>query len=305
MINRWTKVMMTMLLAAVAHLAQAQTTKINVGYVPAGDWLPALVAEDKGMFDKRGLDVTLNKIAIVSNIPPAILSGSLQIGISTPTVLIDSADAGLGLVALAGGTRFVKNPAIFSLVARTGVTIKTAKDLEGKKVGVPGLRSVSDVLLRKWLLDKGVQPSKVTFIETPFPQMRDILKGGTVDAIAVLEPFRTRIVADNTGYRVADYVAEVNPDLIGGVWVAQRDWVTANPRAAASFRAALAEAIDFIKANPDEAKAIETKYLGFSTPFQLPFSLPIAASDFETYIRYAREVGYLNKNIDATQLIAR
>lgn len=306
MFRTWfTKTVAAAALAASAASAQAQPVKINVGYVPAGDWLPALVAEDKGFFDKRGIDVTLTRIAIVSNIPPAIISGSLQIGVSTPTVLIDGAESGLGLVAIAGGTRFVKSPAIFSIVARTGVEIKSAKDLEGKKIGVPGLRSVADVLLRKWLLDRGVQPSRVTFVETPFPQMRDLLRGGTVDAVAVLEPFRGRIVADNTGYRVSDYVAEVNPDLLGGVWVAQRDWVAANPRAVAGFRAAIADAVEFIRANPEEARAIEQKYLGFSTPFLLPFSLPISPSDIETYVRFAREVGYLNRTIDPAQLIAR
>jgi NitT/TauT family transport system substrate-binding protein len=59
--------------ALVATATLAQTTKINLGYVPAGDWLPALVAKDKGFFDKRGLDVNLTKVAIISNIPAAIL----------------------------------------------------------------------------------------------------------------------------------------------------------------------------------------------------------------------------------------
>jgi NitT/TauT family transport system substrate-binding protein len=292
-------------LALSAASASAQATKVNVGYVPAGDWLPALVAKDKGFFDKRNLDVTLTKVAIISNVPSAILSGSLTVGVSTPTVLIDAADAGLPLVGVAGGTRFVKNPAIFSVVVRQGVTAATAKDLEGKRVGVPGLRSIADVLFRKWLLDKGVNPARVTIVEAPFPQMRDLLKGGTLDAVAVLEPFRSRIVADNTGFRLADYVAEVNPDVLGGVWVAQREWAVANPRAVTAFRESLAEAIEFIKTNNEEARGIEMKYLGFSTPVLLPYSLPVTRADLETYVRYARDVGYLNKAVDVSQMLAR
>lgn len=205
----------------------------------------------------------------------AILSGSLNVGVSTPTVLIDAADAGLPLVGIAGATRFLKNPSIFSVVVRQGVTATSAKDLEGKRVGVPGLRSIADVLFRKWLLDKGVNPSRVTIVEAPFPQMKDLLKGGTIDAVAVLEPFRSRIVSDNTGFRLADYVAEVNPDVLGGVWIAQREWATANPRALSVFRESLAEAIEFIKSNTEEARAIESKYLGFSTPVLLPYSLTV------------------------------
>lgn len=290
--------------AMVAASASAQTTKINLGYVPAGDWLPALVAKDKGYFDKRNLDVTLTKVAIISNIPSAILSGSLQVGVSTPTVLIDAADAGLPLAGIAGGTRFVKNPSIFSVVVRQGLTVASAKDLEGKRVGVPGVRSIADVLFRKWLLDKGVNPARVTIVEAPFPQMKDLLKGGTLDAVAVLEPFRSRIVADSTGFRLADYVAEVNPDVLGGVWIAQREWAKANPRAMAAFRESLAEAIEFIKTNNEEARAIESKYLGFSTPVLLPYSLSVSKADLETYVKYARDVGYLTKPVDVGQMLA-
>ncbi len=305
MFTTFKRLLAALCVALATSGASAQATKINLGYVPAGDWLPALVAKDKGFFEKRNLDVNLTKVAIISNIPSAILSGSLQVGVSTPTVLIDAADAGLPLVGIAGGTRFVKDPAIFSVVVRQGVTATSAKDLEGKRVGVPGLRSIADVLFRKWLLEKGVNPARVNIVETPFPQMKDLLKGGTVDAVAVLEPFRSRIVADNTGFRLADYVAEVNPDVLGGVWIAQREWAAANPRALTAFREALAEAIAHIRSNNEDARAIESKYLGFSTPVLLPYALPVTNADLELYVKFARDVGYLNKAVDVNQMLAR
>ncbi len=292
-------------LSLVSTLSMAQATKMNVGYIPAGDWLPALVAKDKGMFEKRGLDVSLTKVAIISNIPAAIMSGSLHVGASTATVLIDASDAGLGLVAVAGGTRFLKTPPIFSVVARTGVKIENAKDLEGKRVGVPGLRSTGDVMFRKWLQEKGATVSKVSIVEASFPQMKDLLKAGTLDAVAVLEPFRTGIVADNTGYRVADYMSEVNPDMLGGVWIAQKQWSDANPKAIPAFRESLTEAIEFIKTNTEEARAIELKYLGFKTPVLLPFSVPVNVADLDIWVKYARDVGYLNKPMDVSRMVLR
>lgn len=292
-------------LSLVSSLSFAQAVKVNIGYIPAGDWLPALVAKDKGFFEKRNLDVSLTKVAIISNIPAAIMSGSLMIGASTATVLMDAADAGLGLVAVAGGTRFVKTPSIFSVVVRTGVKVESAKDLEGKRVGVPGLRSTGDVMFRKWLQEKGANISKVSIVEASFPQMKDLLKGGTLDAVAVLEPFRSGIAADNTGYRLADYMAEVNPDLLGGVWVAQKQWADANPKAVPAFRESLLEAIEFIKTNTDEARAIEVKYLGFKTPIMLPFSVPVNVVDLDIWVKYARDVGYISKPMDVSRMVLR
>src|SRR5437899_2735880 len=39
-----------------------------------------------------------------------------------------------------------------------------------------------------------------------------------------------------------------------------------NPETIKSFRAAIDEGLAFIKANPDEAKEIERKYIGFNSP---------------------------------------
>lgn len=286
-----------------AAVSGAQPIPVAVGYPPAADWLPALVAKDTGIFDKHGLDVSLSKIAIVSNIPAAIMSGSLNIGATTPTVLIDTSTSGLDLVAVAGATRFVKDPAIFSVVARQGADIKTAKDLEGKRVGVPGVRSVADVLFRKWLIDKGADMSKVAIVEASFPQMKDLLKAGTIDAVPVLEPFRSAILSDDTGYRVSDYIAEVNEDILGVVWAGSRKWLDANPTVAPAFRQSLAEALDFIRDNPEKAREIEKKYLGFTTQLKVPYSLTLSSAEFDIYANMFKEVGFTEKAADTSKLI--
>ena len=46
-------------------------TEVKVGYIPNTDLLPTFVAKDKGFFDKRGLNITLTRIAIISNMPAA------------------------------------------------------------------------------------------------------------------------------------------------------------------------------------------------------------------------------------------
>ncbi|NYT67016.1 ABC transporter substrate-binding protein [Pusillimonas noertemannii] len=288
-----------------AGVSSAQPVPVAVGYPPAADWLPALVAKDTGIFEKHGLDVSLSKIAIVSNIPAAIMSGSLNIGATTPTVLIDTSTSGLDLVAVAGATRFVKDPAIFSVVAREGVEVKTAKDLEGKRVGVPGIRSVADVLFRKWLIDKGADMSKVAIVEASFPQMKDLLKAGTIDAVPVLEPFRSAILSDNTGYRVSDYIAEVNEDILGVVWAGSRKWLDANPTVVPAFRLSLAEALDFIRDNPEKAREIEKKYLGFTTQLKVPYSLTLNPAEFDIYANMFKEVGFVDKAADTSGLIYR
>jgi NitT/TauT family transport system substrate-binding protein len=49
------------------------------------------------------------------------------------------------------------------------------------------------VLFVKWLVEKGVDPKSVNFVEVTFPTMADIIKSGGVDAVLTAEPFVTRM----------------------------------------------------------------------------------------------------------------
>ncbi len=63
----------------------------------------------------------------------------------------------------------------------------------GKKIGVPGFNGIVDLLTRQWIQSAGGDAKKVTYIELQFPAMGDALKSGLVDAVALLDPFYSRI----------------------------------------------------------------------------------------------------------------
>jgi NitT/TauT family transport system substrate-binding protein len=284
-------------------LAAGAETKLNVGYVPVSDFLPLMVAKDKGIFEKHGLDVTPTKIMLASNVPAALVSESIDIGMGTGTMLLQTADSGLDLVAIVGVSRFTKDNPIVSLVARKDVKIESPADFKGKKIGVPGFNSVIDVTVRKWLMDRGVPPDSVAFSEAPFPQMRDLLANGTLDAVAVLEPFRARIINDGTGTKVSDYFAELTPDASATFWSARGDWAKKHATDITAFRDSLAEAIAYIDKNPEDAKAIEVKSFGFASPIRPSYSLAITRADLEFYAGVAKQLGMLRQPVDLAKLV--
>jgi NitT/TauT family transport system substrate-binding protein len=296
------KRVLALLVAALAAFAALAQTKVNIGYSPAADFTPVFAAKDKGFFEKRGLDVTLTRIALASNIPAALVSDSLQIGMGTGSMLVQTGEAGLGLVAINAASRFQKSNSIVSLVARSGEKIQKAEDLKGKKIGVPGLNSMLHVVLQKWLLDNQVPLAQVTMVEAPFPQMNDMLRGGTIDASIAIEPFRSRILA-GAGYRVADYVTDVQDNVLAAFWMAKGDWAQANPQAIKAFREAYDEAVAYCLKNPDEARALQVKYLGVASPVVPSYSTRIEASDLEFFERAGRQVGMLRQPVDVKKLI--
>lgn len=153
--------------------ASASAVKVNIGYATAADYLPAFVSKDNGCFADNGIDAQLTRIPVTNNIPPALVADTLQIGAGTATMFLATVENGLDLVAVAGGTKILKGNETISLVTSPSLQVKSAADVVGKKIGVPGINSVADIMFRKWLRNGGVEPSKVTIIEAPFPQMKD------------------------------------------------------------------------------------------------------------------------------------
>src|SRR6201996_8248339 len=232
-------VVLSAVLAAGPAFAQG---KIQIGCTATSDCASAMVAADEGIFKKHGLDAEMVLIGINSNIPAAILSGSIQVGGPTSTVFLQAVDGGLDLVAIAGASVMsqVTNGNIGAF-ARNGVTIKEPKDFAGKKVGAPGLGAFLHVLFVKWLVEKGVDPKSVNFVEVTFPTMADIIKSGGVDVVLTAEPFITRMANAGLGTVGARYGAELARAEPIIFYAASRDWAEKNPDAIAKFRAAIAE----------------------------------------------------------------
>lgn len=283
--------------------AAAQQPKANIGYIGAADFTPLFVAKDKGFFDKHGLDATLTRVQIAPNVGPAIISGDLQIGMGTGPNLLHAAEGGLPLVAIAGASRMRKANPIAGLVGRTGLSVKTPADLRGKKIASPGLNTMLTEVLEKWLYDNKIARDQVTLVEVVFPQQHDMLKSGAVDAAITIEPFRSRIVSDGTGFKIADYVGEVNPDLLAVLWMARSDWAGANPAAVRAFREAYAEAIEWCAKNTDESKKILAKYIGFASPVLPDYGVEVKLSDLEFFEKIERELGKLRQPVDVSKLV--
>jgi len=257
-----TKFLAAAALAAVlvASPARAQT-KIQIGCTATTDCASAMVAVDEGIFRKHGLDAEMVLIGINSNIPAAIVSNSIQMGGPTSRVFLQAADGGLDLVAVAGAS--VMNPSSNANIAafvRNGITIREPKDFVGKKIGAPGLGAFLHVLFVKWLVEKGVDPRSVNFVEVTFPTMADIIKSGGVDVVLTAEPFVTRMTNAGLGTVGARYGAELARTEPIIFYAAARDWAEKNPDTIKKFRAAIAEGADIVNSDRDKASASIAKF---------------------------------------------
>src|SRR4051794_5141711 len=174
----------------------AGSTKVTVGVLPILDVAPLYLGVQKGIFAKHGLDVSIKPAQGGAAIVPAFLSDEMQFGFSNVVSLLTAREKGIPILSVAAGSSSTGNADqdINAVLVGKGSTLKSAKDLEGKKVAINALNNIGDVTIATAVKKAGGDPTKITFVEVPFPDMPAQLASGTVDAVWESEPFRTQII---------------------------------------------------------------------------------------------------------------
>jgi NitT/TauT family transport system substrate-binding protein len=304
------KLITAMVLCAVAALPAQAATKLNFMYTAVGSFVGLYVAKDQGILAKHGLDIDMTLTTNGSLISAALVSGSAQIGGPTPTILLQANEEGLDLVVVAGTNVY---PLSFpsGVLAAADSNLHGPKDLQGKRVGVPGLGGIIDVLTRKWVQSNGVDYHKVNWVEIGFPQMADALKSHLVDAVAAVDPFYTRVVSGKTGYDIGVYASVIPAGTSPVNFVATRAWAEKNVDTIKALQAALDEAAVYIKdpANDKSVRANLATYSKLPPPVAAIIDVPkdfyvhITPDALAFWVQVSREQGLIKGNPDPKSLI--
>ena len=275
---------------------------LHLGYSAASEFLPAFVAKDEGIFAAHGLDATLTNIPLSSTIPAALVSGNLDIGITSPTAILLADEGGLDLVGICASNRLVpNNPRIALVTAR--ISYRNPADLKGRRIGIPGLYSSIEVMFRQWAVERGVAQDQMTLVEVALPQMADVLRGGGVDAVTAIEPVVSRILHNVPGTTATDYVKDFSPDALGALWMSTRGWAVGHRDLVARFVAAYRDGIAAVGRDPEAARKIEAKYVGYVGASFPSFSTSLTPADLAFFQDMMLDLHLLRKRIDPATLI--
>ncbi|HLG70217.1 MAG TPA: ABC transporter substrate-binding protein [Chloroflexota bacterium] len=236
--------------SAAGSAAASGLTKITVAYsVPSPGFWALYMAADAGIFQKNGLDATLQLVSGAPNAAAALISGQLQFAQFGGGAAMSSAANGADLVILA-----IVVP-VDQFVIYGAPDIKTGADLKGKKLGVVALGGSEDnIAMRAGVRYVGLDPDKDVSI-LPVGQDRvTALLNGSVDA-ATLTPPDTLQVEPKGFHSVVDLAAAKLPHL-GQSTVASRSYVNAHHDVAQKYVDSIIEAIAQIKQNRAQAEEI-------------------------------------------------
>jgi NitT/TauT family transport system substrate-binding protein len=294
-------------LVAAPGLAQAENVKAAIAFTPTAAVGPVFNANAEGFFSKGGLDTSLlmqsNSVGVVA----AVQSDNAQIGSAAAGVFFGAIEHGLDYVALGCQTTFGPGTDVLGLIVRKGVDIKSAADLVGKRVAVPGINGGTDVTFQEWMHENGVDRTKVTDVEVKYPQQADILRGNTIDAVVTSEPYLKQIVDAGLG-TVLTHLNDIKISVPDSFYFAKRDWANAHPEAVAAFIKGLKEGVDFAASSPEKtyentAAALQQKVSVVSAAGKQNFCSPDVASYIQQLNTVMLGLGLAQAPIDATTVV--
>jgi NitT/TauT family transport system substrate-binding protein len=297
-------------IAVAAHAAGPETPKLRIAALPIAGFTPIHAADKLGYFKDEGLEITIDKSSGGAQTLPLLVQGTLQLAV-TPVVSVALANQqGFNLRVVPpslDGKRTA--PGQTAQIVLADGPVKTPADLEGKRVAVNAINSVN------WLYDRafirkegGIDPAKVQYLEVPFPSMVDTLLRGNVDAINVAQPFHH--IALTTGkVRVLGYpFVAVQPGMHIAPYAGTAAWLDANPNTVKAFVNAMTRAVEFLRANPAEARKLISEFTGAKPELveALPlddWSTSLDAQDVARTLQVMKEEGILKKDLVAKDLV--
>jgi NitT/TauT family transport system substrate-binding protein len=215
----------------------------------------AHIAQQKGFFNKAGLDVTVVRAAHGAASIDAIAQGRADIAIAAdvPFVIATMRDSPIAM--LAAVTTIANDNAV---VARRDRAISSLQDLAGKTVGVT--RGTSGAyFLWAYLIRNRIAPESVTLRDLAPDALTSALTSGQVDAIAAWQPISLAAEAalgtSGISFNEFDTYRTTITATASNAFLAER------PPGATKFIRALLATERFMQAEPREAIEITATWL--------------------------------------------
>jgi NitT/TauT family transport system substrate-binding protein len=206
----------------------------------------ATVAKDKGLFEKEGLKPEITIYRGGGETFEAIAAGSADLGTVAVPLIATSRKRGV-LTKVVGG--FGDEWSGWILGVKTDSPIKSARELDGKKVGITSAGSGTDTLA---LWAQSEHKVKFERIGVGGGGLVPNLLNNNLAAAVIYSPLSYQVVTEGKVRVLMDFAAAMPPNLIGG-WTATEKTLTDRRAFVQKGLNALYGALEYLRTNPDYA----------------------------------------------------
>jgi ABC-type nitrate/sulfonate/bicarbonate transport system substrate-binding protein len=248
------------LLTALAQMpAQAQTPVVvqSTGLENVFVMAPIYVMKEQKFDLAQGVDLQIRMYANIEAVYQAMRAGDSEMAPGGWTNAVQWRATGAPWTV------------VYPLALGAGVDVlvpkdsplKSLADLKGKKVAsYAGPTGTATILFRTLLADHyGFDPEKSNLLQYGSPPVLiNALKRGEIDALVMLDPLASRLMAGgdvrSISNLVADYEAKTGKKMLWLGWMVHDKLVKRDPQAITKILVAYNQALDYLDKNPDEWK---------------------------------------------------
>jgi NitT/TauT family transport system substrate-binding protein len=249
-------------LVFLSGAAVAQKVTIAIGGAACLCYLPTVLANQLGEFKKAGVDVEMVDFKGGSQSLTAVLGGSADVVSGYFDHCVNLASKGQELKSIVVYDRYPG----FALVISPKQTdsIKSVKDLAGKRIGVSAPGSSTDYFLKFILKKNGVDPNGVGVIGVGLGASAvAAMEQGSIDAAIMLDPAVTQLGGRNKDLKILvdtrtqkDTIDVFGGEYPGGALYTKAEWIEKNPKAAQGLVNAIVNTLKWIHSHtPEEIMA--------------------------------------------------
>jgi ABC-type nitrate/sulfonate/bicarbonate transport system substrate-binding protein len=253
----WSMIVAVVGVMATISAANGQHTKLRVNVFPSPQNLPLYVAQEKGLFSKRGFSVDIQVTPNSQAQRDGLVQGKFEIaqaGVDNALALVDVAKA--DVVIVSGGSTGLNE-----LIVRP--EIKSYADIRGKTVVVDAPNTAFALILYKMLDLNGIKKGQYGIFPAGACSFRlDAMRAEPSRVAAMMNPPCSTIAKREglTSFGMGTDV--IGPYLADGHWVL-RSWAKANADTLVRYLHTIVEGYRWgaERANRAEVVAIMAKHL--------------------------------------------
>jgi len=250
---RFSVVILAFAFASFGSRAALSATKLTIGHSTINPRIaPLWLAQEKGFFQKYGIDATL---VFVRNTPlmiAAMKAGTIPIAYGGGSGILGASVTESDLRILATFTGKMTN----NVVARPG--IKTAKDLRGKILGIQGVGGTNWLAALLWLEALGLDLRRDNIILQGTGEQvvrAQALESGKVDAAVIDMAFSKKL--EQRGFNVIGDALKTEIPFTGVDIVTTRGFINDQSSVIENMIKALLEGLAYMTAPKNQSAVVE------------------------------------------------
>ena len=280
---------------------------LKLALIPVLEALPLYIAQNKGLFEERGLQVEFIPAASAPVRDQLIASGEVDGMINEVlTTMLNNRDQVQVQIVRYARTATSEAP-LFRILASAKSGITDAQGLKGVEIGV-SQGTVIEYLTDRLLQAEGLSAEEIKTIAVPgITDRMTLLESGELSAAMLPDPLSSLAILQGATVALDD---TSHPEYSFSTITFRKAVIDQNPQAIRLFLEAMEEAVGMINADPTGWDALLSEQNLVPPPLLGTFKLPKFATagvpseaQWNDVLAWAKEKGLLNKDLSYAETV--